>query len=169
MQSVFHFGPPLLSLLCKINLDRLGVDAGMSPDWLRGAEQALEAVFTCSRRLAVYGTLAPGELHGRKLANLNGSWQDGLVRGDLYRDGWGTERGCPGLKWEPDGLKVPIKLLTARDLPEEWERLDSFEGEDYVRILVPIENDNGVIAIANLYAIRHHMLDDREKLLMAGR
>ena len=164
MQYKFHFSPQLLSLLCKVNLARLGVDNQVNTFWVEGAEEALEAVFHCSRHLAVYGTLAPGELHEDKLSDLNGSWREALVRGDLYKEGWGASEGCPGLCWDPDGLKIPVKLLSARDMPEQWARLDRFEGDDYCRILVPIEDEEGLIAIANIYALKKLMLANTEKL-----
>ena len=79
---------------------------------------------------------------------------DTHVRGDLRFTGWGSEYGFPAFTWRPDGPKVPVKLFTSHDLAGDWRRLDKFEGAGYCRILVPIEDDSGVVAVANLYAER---------------
>jgi hypothetical protein len=43
-------------------------------------------------------------------------------------------------------------MLVSSDLPLHWALLDEFEGVEYVRILVPIEDeDGGLIAVANTY------------------
>ena len=105
-------------------------------------------------KLAVYGTLAPGEVNHWQLAGIQGTWSDGFVRGDLQHTGWGAEHGFPALAWRPDGERVPAKLFVAADLERHWRRLDEFEGDGYRRILVPVEDDGGIIAVANLYADR---------------
>ena len=105
-------------------------------------------------KLAIYGTLAPGEVNHSQIAGIPGDWIDGFVRGDLLQTGWGAEHGFPALAWRPDGARVATKLFIASDLPSHWRRLDEFEGDGYRRILVPIETDDGIVAIANLYADR---------------
>jgi hypothetical protein len=45
-------------------------------------------------------------------------------------------------------------MLVSPELPEHWKRLDEFEGADYARILVPVEDGGGtLIAVANIYAL----------------
>ena len=105
-------------------------------------------------KLAIYGTLAPGEVNHSQIAGIPGIWVDGFVRGDLQHTGWGAEHGFPALGWRPDGEPVPAKLFVAPDLIRHWRRLDEFEGDGYRRILVIVEDDNGILAIANLYADR---------------
>lgn len=49
---------------------------------------------------------------------------------------------------------MPVKMLVSPELPENWKRLDEFEGADYARILVPVEDGGGtLIAVANTYAL----------------
>lgn len=105
-------------------------------------------------KLAIYGTLAPGEINHSQIAGIPGTWHDGFVRGDLQHTGWGAEHGFPALGWRPDGARVPTKLFVAPDLVRHWRRLDDFEGVGYRRILVIVEDDSGILAVANLYADR---------------
>ncbi len=105
-------------------------------------------------KLAIYGTLAPGEVNHSQIAGIEGSWAEGFVRGDLLTTGWGAEHGFPALAWRPDGPRVPVKLFISPDMGHHWRRLDEFEGDGYRRILVSIEDDDGIVAIANLYADR---------------
>ncbi len=106
------------------------------------------------KKLAVYGTLAPGEVNHSQLAGIHGAWTEGFVRGELMSTGWGAEHGFPALAWRPGGPRVPAKLFIAPGLDRHWQRLDDFEGDGYRRILVPVEDDRGIIAVANLYADR---------------
>ena len=80
------------------------------------------------RRLATYGTLAPGRINHHQVAGLAGEWTAGRVRGRLLDEGWGAALGCPGLILDPHGPTIPVEILTAADLPDHWARLDAFEG-----------------------------------------
>jgi len=104
-------------------------------------------------KLAIYGTLAPGEVHHAQIADVEGRYTDGFVRGDLRHTGWGAEHGFPVLTWRPDGPRVPVQVFRSSELERHWQRLDEFEGEGYCRILVPVEEDErGVVDVAHLYA-----------------
>ena len=105
-------------------------------------------------KLAVYGTLAPGEVNHGVVADIVGRWTEGFVRGDLQTLEWGAGLGLPVLVWRPAGPRVPVALLSSHDLVDHWQRLDRFEGPGYRRILVPVEDDHEVVAVANLYAAR---------------
>ncbi len=103
-------------------------------------------------KLAIYGTLAPGEVNHSQIAGIPGTWAEGFVRGDVSSTGWGSEYGFPALTWRPDGPRVPVKLFVAPELEQHWPRLDEFEGESYGRILVPVDDDDdGILAVANIY------------------
>ncbi len=117
-------------------------------------EAALEDRVRASHRLAVYGSLKPGEIHHDLVSHLSGTWQDGDVFGDWSDTGWGAGVGFPAIRWRPDGDRVPVKLLASADLPAEWARLDAFEGEEYRRILVPVFDRDTFLAVANLYEAR---------------
>ena len=116
--------------------------------------EAVEVLGQASHRLAVYGSLAPGQPNHSVIQNIRGEWTDGFVRGELTESGWGSGMGYPALTWDPDGDRVPVKMLVSSELPEHWRRLDEFEGAGYVRMLVPVEDeDGGLIAVANIYAL----------------
>lgn len=123
-----------------------------------------------SRRLAVYGTLAPGKSNYGQLAGLAGTWSRGTVRGTLRPAGWGQAHGFPGLIWNPAGERVAVQLFESRDLEQNWDRLDAFEGEDYQRLLIPVEQQ-GRLSVANIYALaerRCYEFGEREIHLWCG-
>lgn len=87
-------------------------------------ERQAEARFGAARRLAVYGNLAPGEVHHHLVAGLRGPWREAVVHGDLRTVGWAAGLGFPALRARADG---------------------------YRRILVPIHDAAGKMTIVNLY------------------
>jgi gamma-glutamylcyclotransferase (GGCT)/AIG2-like uncharacterized protein YtfP len=91
-------------------------------------------------RLAVYGTLAPGEGNHGQLSALAGEWRPGAVRGQRLSDGW---RGYPGFILDPTAEPVPVQLFTSPDLPAHWPRLDAFEGAGYRRLVTTVATDTG--------------------------
>jgi gamma-glutamylcyclotransferase (GGCT)/AIG2-like uncharacterized protein YtfP len=94
-------------------------------------------------RLATYGSLAPGKSNHHQLAALRGHWISGVVRGDLYQDGWGTLQGYPGLVLNPEGAPVTVAMFCSEDLPRHWARLDAFEGRDYRRVVTQVATADG--------------------------
>ncbi|MDN5819934.1 MAG: gamma-glutamylcyclotransferase [Brachybacterium sp.] len=111
-----------------------------------------------SRRLATYGTLAPGRSNHHHLADLRGQWTCGYVWGHLSQDGWGQThgRGYPAFVPDPDGDQVEVHVLDSADLPAHWARLDDFEGEGYARIPIIVHTVHGEV---DAFIYRHH--DDR--------
>ncbi len=108
-----------------------------------------------STRLAVYGSLAPGKSNHEIIKDIAGTWNPGFVRGDLLRKGWGTHVGFPGMTWDPKSRnRINVQVFTSEDLPEHWDRLDDFEGKDYLRILVPVESLADAPIVANIYRVR---------------
>jgi len=115
-------------------------------------EADVETRYHAAIRLAVYGTLAPGQPNHHVISGLAGRWLEGTVRGTLHAAGWGASAGYPALRIDPNGAAVPVHLLVSDDLPANWRRLDDFEGPGYRRILVPVHADGGeLMAVANLY------------------
>jgi gamma-glutamylcyclotransferase (GGCT)/AIG2-like uncharacterized protein YtfP len=148
-------GEGLLAVLFEINemraLRRRGRGAQARLEW---AEALVNRLFAAHEKLAVYGSLAPGKEHHDELEGVAGEWLEGFVRGELHRLGWGAAMGYPALRWDPAGERVPVGLLCAASLPEHWARLDRFEGGEYLRILAPVHDGAGFLAVANLYASR---------------
>jgi gamma-glutamylcyclotransferase (GGCT)/AIG2-like uncharacterized protein YtfP len=106
-----------------------------------------------ARRLAIYGSLAPGKSNHRQLDGLTGEWRTGTVRGVLVESGWGAAAGFPGLRPDPAGPKVAVQVFTSDDLAAHWARLDAFEGAEYARVAVEVETAEGPIE-AWIYALR---------------
>jgi len=106
-----------------------------------------------SELLVVYGSLAPGRSNHHVIADVRGTWRDVFVRGHLHSSGWGVKSGYLGLIPNPDGERLPARLFSSPELPEHWRRLDEFEGPDYRRVLIDVEDEDGVFAIANVYAV----------------
>jgi gamma-glutamylcyclotransferase (GGCT)/AIG2-like uncharacterized protein YtfP len=94
-------------------------------------------------RLATYGTLAPGRVNHHQLAGLKGRWQQGTVRGRLVDAGWGAALGHPGLVLDPLGPVVEVYLFESAELPDNWSRLDEFEGTGYRRVVTQVRTANG--------------------------
>lgn len=106
-----------------------------------------EALFNFpANRLAVYGTLAPGEVNYHVIANIPGRWQQGWVRGVLRRIG-----PYPAFQWKLPGKQIPVKVFYSSQLNQHWVGLDRFEGSSYRRILCPIEPAGGRVLVANIY------------------
>jgi gamma-glutamylcyclotransferase (GGCT)/AIG2-like uncharacterized protein YtfP len=158
MNSTIEISDGLLDVLVKINADRLEISTKENSEWVRIAEEIIESLFSPSNKLAVYGTLAPGEPHESILKPIRGTWYDGFVRGYLHDSEWDTEIDYQGLIWDPEGDSIPVKVLLSENLPAEWARLDEFEGEEYARILAPVENQHGLFAVANIYAFYDEMV-----------
>ncbi len=107
----------------------------------------LDLVFdSASERLAIYGTLAPNEPNEVILKDMKGEWIDGKVRGNLSQVG-----GLPIFEWNTSADEITVKVFCSDDLPSHLARIDSFEGNDYERILVPITLEDNTFTIANIY------------------
>jgi gamma-glutamylcyclotransferase (GGCT)/AIG2-like uncharacterized protein YtfP len=100
---------------------------------------------TPDHRLAVYGTLAPGRPNHHQLAQLDGRWRPGAVRGQRVVAGWAAALGFPGLVLDALGEPVEVQLFESPDLPDHWPRLDAFEGAGYRRVIARIDTADGEV------------------------
>ncbi len=116
-------------------------------------EGALEALFSVSRHLIVYGSLAPGGPNHGLLAHLKGEWFKGWVTGELLERGWSAAMSYPALRWCPEGGEIGAYLFMSDDLPGFWRRLDEFEGLEYSRIWAPFWSSDGEVRVGNIYAM----------------
>ena len=144
-------GQQLNDALIRINLLRTrGKQDPVADDLLEGA---LEALFSISEHLIVYGSLAPGGPNHRLLEDLEGEWEEGWVTGELLERGWSAAMSYPALKWCPEGDHIPAWLFRSPELPGHWQRLDDFEGLEYRRILAPFWTPGGEVWVGNIYAM----------------
>lgn len=144
----------LNNLLALINALRRGPP---SQDLLE-LEAKIDARYQVTCKLAVYGSLAPGQPNHQILEELKGEWEPGKVRGELHSHGWGMTMGFPAFRWIAEGETIDIWLLTSPELPEQWEILDRFEGPSYQRSIVPVETDAG-FTVANIYELNSRLRD----------
>ena len=91
-------------------------------------------------RLAVYGSLAPGEVNHHQLAGLKGSWHPGTVRGTRFES-----HGFAGLVLDPAGPTVNVQVFESSELPDHWARLDEFEGDGYRRVVTRVSTPAGEV------------------------
>lgn len=111
-------------------------------------------------RLFTYGSLQPGQQNNYLLKDLGGEWLDGFVYGSLTLSTTGSSAGF--LLLTPDYStfenQVTGKLLTSQNLTTNWKVLDEFEGEDYVRHLIPVySRTNDKIIIAHTYVVNSNV------------
>jgi gamma-glutamylcyclotransferase (GGCT)/AIG2-like uncharacterized protein YtfP len=134
-----------------VNVLRRSLPPGATSLALIAAEARLERQVPCSRRLAVYGTLVPGGDNHDLLVALGGHWFRGWVRGVRFTGRRGSAAGYPALALDPDGDRVPVAVLESPSLPRRFGPIDLFEGNDYRRVVTPVWDDGGLLAIANVY------------------
>ena len=101
--------------------------------------------FALEHRLAVYGSLAPGEANAHILQPLSGSWCAGTVRGTLHDLGWAAELGYRAIRLDPASPEMPVQLFTSPDLPAFWAELDRFEGDEYARVPTQVRIGNTAV------------------------
>ena len=106
------------------------------------------------QRLFVYGSLQPGGPNAHVLGRLSGRWAPGALRGSLVQAGWGADLGYPGLVLDEVGDEIHGYVFSSVELEAEWERLDTFEGDGYERVLASVRLADGEHVRANVYVLR---------------
>ncbi len=102
-----------------------------------------------SRRLAVYGTLLPGEPNHSILARLQGAWRDARIRGHVVQ-----RDGLPHFVWNIAEPQISAKVFETVELEEKWPDLDRFEGRSYQRVWVVASLDGDEQNVTNIYSLR---------------
>lgn len=105
-------------------------------------------------RLFVYGSLRPGAANEHVLAGIDGRWEPGVIRGRLVDSGWGADLGYPALVLDRCANEVEGLVLTSAGLASRWRELDAFEGEEYERVVAPVQLENGEEVEAHVYVFR---------------
>ena len=112
----------------------------------------MELLGSARIRLAAYGSLRPGRENFPLVADLQGTWQRGHVRGFLEPGGGERTGRWPTLTPDESGPEVEVDVLESDNLVARWDELDRFEGAAYRRQLVLVELAGAQLVVANLYA-----------------
>ena len=142
----------LLMVLMRVNRARLGLARDDE-----ALEDVIEMLFRPSEKLAIYGTLAPGEVNHHQIAGLGGRWTEATLQGVLDRVGQGEHQGLPALRLDAKGQDVSARLLESPKLPGAWHRLDAFESREMQRLLAPVQRGGSLLAVANVYTLTRAM------------
>ena len=105
-------------------------------------------------RLFVYGSLQPGGPNEHVLKAIAGDWTHAVIKGHLRSAGWGAGMGYPGLVIDENGNDIQGYVFTSQNLSHHWDALDTFEGEEYERVLTSVTLRGGESVQAYVYALR---------------
>ncbi len=137
-------------LVERANVARAG---GVADADSAAAEAICRDVFGAEMRIAVYGALAPGEAKHYMLMPIRGVWTPGFVRGRLESGAWSAVLGMQGVRLEGGAERVPVHVLQSQMLETVWGSFDMIKGAGFARLLTPVENSDGVSAVANIFAL----------------
>jgi len=104
--------------------------------------------------LFVYGTLMPNCPNGHVLENIIGKFVPATVEGELIGAGWSASMGYPGIKLDPNGDTIHGFLFYSHNLYDHWEKLDEFEGDEFVRTAVNVERYDELDVDTFIYALK---------------
>lgn len=110
-------------------------------------------------QLFVYGTLAPGRPNAHILSDVKGTWTPATIRGKLLPNGWGAALGYPAVIPDEQGDLVKGFIFESSELMYHWQRLDDFEGEGYVRVIVTAQYEDASETQAYVYALNTANMD----------
>ncbi len=87
------------------------------------------------------------------VADIDGRWIDGRVRGHLFDAVWSGYDGYPGFRPDPLGPWIAVRVLVSDHWGRHWERLDRFEGPGYRRTEIEVfaRRDASLIGTASIY------------------
>lgn len=114
----------------------------------------IDVCLGAGRSLAVYGSLAPGQINHHLLSGLRADWSTAEVEAVPVQRGWGVRQGFAALQWSPGASRQAVHVVRSEDLASLWPELDAFEGADYVRTFVPLWHESDLVGVANLYSAR---------------
>ncbi len=66
----------------------------------------------------------------------------------------GAELGSPGIQLSDSGETVTGYVFISENLPQYWDELDAFEGDEYQRIPVKVYLENGQTIESLVYALK---------------
>jgi hypothetical protein len=85
------------------------------------------------------------------LESIGGRWENATVRGELIEAGSAPGVYYPRIILDEDGGDVDGFLFISENLPNHWDKLDRYEGDDYQRVVTNVTLENGSIVEACMY------------------
>ena len=77
------------------------------------------------------------------------------VTGELIAAGWSASMGYPGIKLDTKGDTVHGFLFYSYNLEDNWQYLDTFEGDEFVRTAVNVERYDELDVDTYIYVLKH--------------
>lgn len=85
---------------------------------------------------------------------IGGSWKKGSVHGIFIEAGEIPGFPYPGVILDANGDTLDGYLFTSENLSNHWERLDTYEGQYYKRVITDVTLDNGNVVEAYIYEFK---------------
>lgn len=128
---------------------------GLTPEQASEAARAQAEFAGANTKLAVYGSLGPGRENEHVMTAIGGAWREGFAMPGVRQDGgWGAAIGYPGVVWKTGPSVVDVFVFDSAALPNHWDDLDAFEGDEYARLYVPVTRRGAQPEITFTYALR---------------
>ncbi len=99
----------------------------------------------------MYGSLSPGEKNHWVVRSIEGDWVPGIVRGFEFEITWGAAEGFEGFLPDDNGNHVSVMVLLSGKLDKNWRAVDEFQGEGFVRQIVPVTLSDETVIQAWVY------------------
>ena len=91
------------------------------------------------------------ELNFEILNDLKGNWKKGYVLGKLLNLDTGEDYGYPVLELDNKGSKIHGMILESKDIEKNINKIDEFEGKEYLRVVSNIFFEDGSKTLAYVY------------------
>ncbi|MGA1932988.1 gamma-glutamylcyclotransferase family protein [Arcobacter sp. YIC-464] len=104
--------------------------------------------------LFVYGTLMPNCPNGHVLENIVGKFVPATVKGKLIDAGWSASMGYPGINLEAGNDTIHGYLFYSDNLIDNWDYLDEFEGDEFLRKEVTVERYDELEVDTYIYTLK---------------
>ncbi|RXJ93297.1 hypothetical protein CRV00_11630 [Malaciobacter molluscorum] len=104
--------------------------------------------------LFVYGTLMPNCPNAYVLENIVGKFVPATVKGKLIDAGWSASMGYPGIRLDSKKDTIHGFLFYSSNLINNWDYLDEFEGNEFIRHQVTVERYDEVEVDTYIYVLK---------------
>ncbi len=113
--------------------------------------------------LFVYGTLMPNCPNGHILEEIVGKFVPATVKGKLIDAGWSASMGYPGISLDKQRDTIHGYLFYSSNLINHWERLDEFEGEEFIRTAVNVQRYDEFDVDTYIYMLKPEIIGMEEE------